>query len=41
MPQYAVLVYEPDDPDGSVVDSAEKQEIMSEYGAFGATARRR
>jgi hypothetical protein len=38
VPQYAVLVYEPGDPDWSVVDSSEKQEIMSEYGAFGATA---
>lgn len=38
MPQYAALIYEQGDPDWSSLDSAEKQEIMSDYGAFGATA---
>ncbi|MGH3494227.1 MAG: YciI family protein [Sciscionella sp.] len=38
MTQYAALVYEQGDPDWSTLDSADKQELMSEYGAFGATA---
>jgi len=38
MPQYAALIYEPDDPDWSTVDTPERQQMMSEYGAFGATA---
>jgi hypothetical protein len=38
MPQYAALIYEQDDPDWSTLDSPEKQQMMSEYGAFGATA---
>ncbi len=38
MPQYAVLIYEQDDPDWSVLDTPEKQVTMAEYGAFGATA---
>ncbi len=38
MPQYAALVYESGDPDWSVLDTAEKQSTMAEYGAFGAAA---
>lgn len=38
MTQYAALVYEQGDPDWSTLDSPAKQETMSEYGAFGATA---
>lgn len=38
MPQYAAMIYEQGDPDWSSLDTAEKQETMSEYGAFGATA---
>ena len=38
MPQYAALVYEQGDPDWSTLDTPEKQQVMSEYGAFGATA---
>ncbi len=38
MPQYAALIYELDDPDWSTLDTPEKQQMMSEYGAFGATA---
>jgi hypothetical protein len=38
MPQYAALIYEQGDPDWSTLDSPEKQQMMSEYGAFGATA---
>lgn len=38
MPQYAALIYEQDDPDWSTLDTPEKQQMMSEYGAFGATA---
>lgn len=38
MPQYAALIYEQGDPDWSALDTPEKQEVMSEYGAFGATA---
>jgi hypothetical protein len=38
MPQYAALIYEPGDPDYSVLDTPEKEQMMGEYGAFGATA---
>ena len=38
MPQYAALIYESGDPDWSVLDTAEKQATMAEYGAFGAAA---
>lgn len=38
MTQYAALVYEQGDPDWSTLDTADKQETMGEYGAFGATA---
>jgi hypothetical protein len=38
MPQYAALIYEPGDPDWGALDTPEKQQMMSEYGAFGATA---
>jgi hypothetical protein len=38
MPQYAALVYEEGDPDWSTLDTPEKQQVMGEYGAFGATA---
>lgn len=38
MTQYAALVYEQGDPDWSALDSEDKQQTMSEYGAFGATA---
>jgi hypothetical protein len=38
MPQYAALIYETDDPDWSSLDTPGKQEMMGEYGAFGATA---
>ena len=38
MPQYAALIYELGDPDWSSLDTPEKQEVMSDYGAFGATA---
>ena len=38
MPQYAALIYEQGDPDWSLLDTPEKQEVMSDYGAFGATA---
>jgi hypothetical protein len=38
MPQYAALIYEQDDPDWSTLDTPEKQQMMSEYGAFGAQA---
>jgi hypothetical protein len=38
MPQYAALIYEPGDPDWSTLDTPEKEQTMSEYGAFGATA---
>src|ERR1700760_2404071 len=37
VPQYAALIYEPGDPDWSTPDTPEKQEAMSDYGAFGAT----
>jgi len=35
MTQYAVLIYEPGDPDWSVLDTEEKRRTMAEYGAFG------
>ncbi len=38
MPQYAALIYEQGDPDWSLLDTPEKQETISDYGAFGATA---
>jgi len=38
MPQYAALIYEQGDPDWSTLDTPEKQQVMGEYGAFGATA---
>lgn len=38
MAQYAALVYEQGDPDWSTLDTPEKQQVMGEYGAFGATA---
>lgn len=38
MPQYAALIYEPGDPDWSVLDTPEKNETMAGYGAFGAAA---
>lgn len=38
MPQYAALIYEHGDPDWSVLDTADKQATMAEYGAFGAAA---
>ncbi len=38
MPQYAALLYEQGDPDWSVLDTADKQAVMADYGAFGAAA---
>lgn len=38
MTQYAALIYEPGDPDWSVCETPEKQQVMSDYGAFAATA---
>ncbi len=38
MPQYAALIYEPGDPDWSAPDTTEKQQMLADYGAFGATA---
>ncbi|HEY3774024.1 MAG TPA: YciI family protein [Solirubrobacteraceae bacterium] len=38
MPQYAALIYEPGDPDWSTPDNPEKQAMLADYGAFGATA---
>lgn len=35
MAQYAALIYEQDDPDYSVLDTAEKRQTMQEYGEFG------
>ena len=35
MTQFAVLIYEPGDPDWSTLDTEEKQQTMKEYGAFG------
>ena len=35
MAQFAVLIYEPGDPDWSVLDTEEKRQTMTEYGAFG------
>jgi hypothetical protein len=37
MPQYAALIYEQGDPDWSTLDTPEKEQVMGEYGAFGAT----
>ncbi len=37
MTQYAVLIYEPGDPDWSVLDTEQKRQTMAEYGAFGQT----
>ncbi len=38
MTQYAALIYEQGDPDWSTLDTPDKQQVMGEYGAFGATA---
>ena len=38
MPQYAALIYESGDPDWSAVDTPDKQQMLADYGAFGATA---
>jgi hypothetical protein len=38
VPQYAALIYEVGDPDWSVLDTAEKRELLGEYGAFGSAA---
>ena len=38
MPQYAALIYETGDPDNSAPDTPDRQAMLSEYGAFGATA---
>ncbi len=38
MPQYAALIYEPGDPDWSTLDGPDEQQMMGEYGAFGAAA---
>lgn len=38
MPQYAALIYEEGDPDWSSPDTPDKQALLAEYGAFGATA---
>ncbi len=38
MPRFAALIYEQGDPDWSILDTPEKQQVMGEYGAFGATA---
>jgi len=35
MAQFAVLIYEPGDPDWSTLDTEEKQQTMTQYGAFG------
>lgn len=35
MTQYAVLIYEPGDPDWSALDTEEKQQTMAECGALG------
>ncbi len=37
MTQYAVLIYEPGDPDWSALDTEEKRQTMAEYGAFSQT----
>ena len=34
MAQFAVLIYEPGDPDWSTLDTPDKQQTMTEYGAF-------
>jgi hypothetical protein len=38
MTQYAVLIYEPGDPDWTQLDSPDKQATMQEYSAFGEAA---
>lgn len=38
MPQYAALIYERNNPDWSKIETPEMQEMLGEYGAFGATA---
>lgn len=38
MTQYAVLIYEPGDPDWSVLDTEEKRQTMAGYAAFGESA---
>lgn len=35
MAQFAVLISEPGDPDWSTLDTEEKRQTMTEYGAFG------
>ena len=35
MAQFAVLIYESGDPDWSTLDTEEKRQTMTEYGAFG------
>lgn len=35
MTQFAVLIYEPGDPDWSTLDTEEKRQTMTEYGVFG------
>ena len=35
MAQFAVLSYEPGDPDWSTLDTEEKRQTMTEDGAFG------
>lgn len=35
MAQFAVLIYEPGDPDWSTLDTEQKRQTMAEYGAFG------
>ncbi len=37
MTQYAILIYEPGDPDWSALDTEEKRQTMAEYGVFGQT----
>ena len=37
MTQYAVLIYEPGDPDWSTLDTEDKRQTMAQYGAFGAS----
>ncbi len=35
MAQFAVLIYEPGDPDWSTLDTEDKQQTMKQYAAFG------
>ena len=37
MAQFAVLIYEPGDPDWSMLDTDEKRQTMTDYGAFGTS----